>query len=92
MIAVWSPRVARWRSRQDAEAFSVPSSNHLIETSPAKLVFLIFVGAFIQAMRLASSAQNPSGSRAARSYWSRYCAAVTWACAAISGFTGKTSG
>ena len=48
----------------------MPSSNHLIETSPAKLVFLILVGGFIQAMRLASSAQNPSGSRAARSYMS----------------------
>ena len=46
----------------------MPSSNHLIETSPAKLVFLILVGGFIQAMRFASSAQNPSGSRAACSY------------------------
>ena len=68
MIAVWSPRVARWRSRQEAEAFSVPSSNHLIATSPVKLVFLIFVGGLIQAMRFACSAQNPSGSRAACSY------------------------
>jgi hypothetical protein len=32
MIAVWSPRVARWRSTQLAQTFSVPSSNHLIET------------------------------------------------------------
>ena len=62
MIAVWSPRVARCRSRQETEAFSVPSSNHLIETSPVNVVFLILVGGFIQAMRLASSAQNPSGS------------------------------
>jgi hypothetical protein len=38
----------------------------LIETSPEKLVFLIFVGGLIQAMRFASSAQNPSGSRSAR--------------------------
>ena len=67
----------------------MPSSNHLIETWPEKLVFLILVGGFIQAMRFASSAQNPSGSRAARSYRSRYCAAVTSAWAAISGFTGK---
>ena len=29
----------------------MPSSNHLIETSPAKLVFLILVGGCIQAMR-----------------------------------------
>ena len=67
MIAVWSPRVARCRSRQDAEAFSVPSSNHLIDTSPAKLAFLILVGGFIQAMRRDCSAQKPFGSRAARS-------------------------
>ena len=67
MIAVWSPRVARCRSRHDAEAFSVPSSNHLIDTSPAKLAFLILVGGFIQAMRRDCSAQKPSGSRAARS-------------------------
>ena len=59
MIAVWSPRVARCRSRQETEAFSVPSSNHLIETSPAKLVFLILVGGFIQAMRFASSRPEP---------------------------------
>ena len=36
----------------------MPSSNHLIDTSPAKLVFLILVGGFIQAMRRACSAQN----------------------------------
>jgi hypothetical protein len=28
MIATWSPRVARWRSRQLAATLSVPSSNH----------------------------------------------------------------
>ena len=71
MIAARSPCVARCRSRQEAEAFSVPSSNHLIDTSPLKLVFLIFVGGFIQAMRRACCAQNPSGSRAACSYMSR---------------------
>jgi hypothetical protein len=38
MIAVWSPRVARWRSTQLAQTFSVPSSNQLIEMLPgAKL-------------------------------------------------------
>jgi hypothetical protein len=49
----------------------VPSSNHLIATLPAKLVFLILVGGFIHAMRRDCSAQKPSGSRAARSYMSR---------------------
>jgi hypothetical protein len=44
MIAVWSPRVARWRSTQLAETFSVPSSNHLIDTlSWSKLVFFTLV-------------------------------------------------
>jgi hypothetical protein len=44
MIAVWSPRVARWRSMQLAATFSVPSSNHLISTLPgAKEVFLTLV-------------------------------------------------
>ena len=39
----------------------MPSSNHLIETSPLKLVFLILVGGLIQAMRLASLAQYRLG-------------------------------
>src|SRR6185437_5733112 len=90
MIAVWSPRAARWRSRQETEAFSVPSSNHLIDTSPLKLVFLILVGGLIQATRRrASSLQNPSGSRAARSYSERYWASFTCALAANSARTGK---
>ena len=41
----------------------MPSSNHLIDTSPEKLVSLILVGRFIQAMRRDCSAQKPSGSR-----------------------------
>src|SRR5271166_1225746 len=90
MIATWSPLVARCLSRHVVEAFSTPSSNHLIDTSPAKLVFLIFVGGLIHATRLlASSAQNASGSFAARSYITRYCSAVTRAFAANSGGTGK---
>ena len=34
MIAVWSPRVSRWRSRQLCDALRVPSWNHLMWTSP----------------------------------------------------------
>ena len=47
MIAVWLARVIMWRSMQFADTFSVPSSNHLIETFPEKLAFLILVGARI---------------------------------------------
>ena len=90
MIAVWSPRVARCRSRQDTEAFSVPSSNHLIDTSPVKDVFLIFVGVFIHATRFISARQNASGSRSAASYSERYWSAFTCAEAAKAGRTGKT--
>src|SRR6202041_339259 len=91
MMATWSPRAARCRSRQFAAAFNVPSSNHLIETSPVKEVFLILVGAFIQVMRLHSSAQNASGVLAARAYISSYCDFVTSAATAISGLTGTIS-
>src|ERR1700722_660838 len=87
MIATWSPRASRCRSRQLKAAFNVPSSNHLIDTSPVKEVFLILVGAFIQVMRLHSFAQNASGVAAARAYISSYCALVTRAAAAISGLT-----
>ena len=34
MIAVWSARLARWRSRQLAETFSTPSWNQRMRTSP----------------------------------------------------------
>ena len=88
MIATWSPRVARCLSRQLAEAFSVPSSYHLVSTLPVKLVFLILVGNLIHSSRFACSAQNPSGSRSARSYMARYCSALTSAWAATSGLTG----
>src|SRR5437667_8286455 len=36
MIAVWSPRLSRWRSMQFQAALSTPSSNHLIEMLPAR--------------------------------------------------------
>src|ERR1700754_2685152 len=91
MMATWSPRVARCRSRQFTAAFNVPSSNHLIDTSPSKDVFLIRVGAFIQVMRLHSSAQNASGAWAARAYISLYCDCVTRAAAAISALMGTIS-
>src|ERR1700722_13131708 len=87
MIATWSPRASRCRSRQLKAAFNVPSSNHLIDTSPVKEVFLILVGVFIQVMRLHSFAQNASGVAAARAYISSYCALVTRAAATISGLT-----
>ncbi len=59
-------------------AFSTPSSNHLIEMLPgAKETFSILWGAFIQSMRLACSAQKPSGSEIERAYISRYLASST---------------
>src|SRR6185312_11148577 len=88
MIATRSGCVAAWRSRQETEAFSVPSSNQRIETLPWKLVFLMRWGGFIQAMRADSLRQKLSGSRAAWSYMARYFSAETRAWAAISGFTG----
>src|SRR5215469_3204620 len=75
MIAVWSPRVARCRSMQFQATLRTPSSNHLIETLPgANEVFSILVGAFIQSMRLACSAQKPFGSEIERAYMSLYLA------------------
>src|ERR1700752_5499679 len=75
MIAVWLPRLARWRSMQFQAAFSTPSSNHLIEMLPgAKETFSILWGALIQSTRLAWSAQKPLGSLTERSYISRYLA------------------
>ena len=91
MIATWSPFVARCRSRQETEAFSTPSSNHLMVTSPVKSTFLIFVGAFIQATRLASCFQKASGCEAASSVIACHLAALTCALAAISGFTPMSS-
>src|SRR5258708_20149009 len=63
MMAVWSPRVCRWRSMQFHATLRTPSSNHLIEMLPgAKDAFSTLVKGFIQPMRLACSAQNPLGS------------------------------
>src|SRR6185437_124119 len=77
MIAVWSPRFSRCRSRQLYETLSSPSSNHLIEIlGYSKLVFLILVGNLNQSRRFACSAQNPSGSEIERAYISSYCALV----------------
>src|SRR5882757_10796363 len=73
MIAVWSPRLSRWRSMQLAATLSTPSSNHLIEMLPgANEVFSTLVNGLIQSMRLACSAQNPLGSEIERAYISRY--------------------
>src|SRR3982751_2102607 len=75
MIAVWSPRLARWRSMQFQATLRTPSSNHLIETWPgANELFSTLVKGFIQSMRLACSAQNPLGSEIERAYISRYLA------------------
>ena len=53
----------------------IPSSNHLIEMLPgAKETFSIFVGACIQSMRLACSAQKAFGSAIERAYMSLYLA------------------
>src|SRR6476620_11718388 len=73
MIAVWLARLCRCRSMQLWATLRTPSSNHLIETLPgAKETFSIFVGAFIQSMRLACSAQKPFGSEIERAYISLY--------------------
>ena len=63
MIAVWLARLTMWRSMQLAETLVVPSSYHLIETSPSlNVVFLTLVNGLIQSMRRPSVAQNVSGS------------------------------
>src|SRR5882757_3302737 len=78
MMAVWSPRVARWRSMQFQATFSTPSSNHLIEMLPgAKDTFSTLVKGFIQPMRLACSAQKPLGSDTERAYIWRYLLSST---------------
>ena len=61
MIAVLSPLVARCLSRQFADTFSVPSSNHLIDTSGLlKLTFFTCVKGLIQLMFCAFLLQKPS--------------------------------
>ena len=80
MIAVWSPRLSRWRSMQFQATLRTPSSNHLIEMLPgAKDEFSTLVKGLIQPMRLASSAQKPLGSLTERAYMSRYLASSTQA-------------
>src|ERR1700691_2394618 len=75
MMAVWSPRLSRWRSMQFQATLRTPSSNHLIEILPgANEVFSILVGGLIQPMRLACSAQKPLGSLTERAYISLYLA------------------
>src|ERR1700681_4924405 len=75
MMAVWSPRLWRWRSMQFQATLRTPSSNHLIEILPgAKDAFSTLVKGFIQPMRLACSAQNPLGSLTERAYISWYLA------------------
>src|SRR6478609_6001789 len=80
MIAVWLPRLARWRSMQLWATLRTPSSNHLMEMLPgAQETFSILVGACIQSMRLACSAQKPLGSEIERAYMSLYLAWSTQA-------------
>src|ERR1700726_2294573 len=75
MMAVWSPRLWRWRSMQFQATLRTPSSNHLIEMLPgANEVFSTLGKGFIQPMRLACSAQQPLGSRIERAYISWYLA------------------
>src|SRR4051794_21023198 len=80
MMAIWSPRVGRWRSIQFQATLRTPSSNHLIETLPgAKEAFSTLVKGFIQSTRLACSAQKALGSLIERAYISLYLAASTQA-------------
>src|ERR1700680_3000675 len=80
MMAVWSPRVARWRSMQFQATFSTPSSNHLIEMLPgAKDAFSTLVKGLIQPMRLPCSAQKPLGALIERAYIARYLSGSTHA-------------
>src|SRR4051812_37025414 len=91
MIATSSPRVTRWRSRQETEALRTPSSNHLIVTAPVKSTCLILVGGVIQAIRPASLAQKASGSWSAFAVIAVKRSASTSALAAIAGFTAISS-
>src|SRR4051812_24030181 len=80
MIAVWLPRLSRWRSTQFQAAFRTPSSNHLIEMLPgAKETFSTLWKGLIQSIRLACSPQKPVGSETERAYISRYFASSTQA-------------
>src|SRR6478672_8944428 len=80
MIATWSARPARCRSMQFIDTFVVPSSNHLIETSPGwNDVFFTFVNGLIQSIRLPCVAQNVSGAETDDAYMLPYF--VASACA-----------
>src|ERR1700733_1417832 len=80
MIAVWSPRLSRWRSMQFQATLRTPSSNHLIEIFPGSNdEFSTLVKGSIQSIRLASSDQNPLGLFTDRAYMSRYLASFTQA-------------
>ena len=69
MMAVWSALVARCRSTQLAQTFSVPSSNQRISMLPgSNEVFFTRVNGLIQSTRRACSAQNPSGSDTLAAY------------------------
>jgi bisphosphoglycerate-independent phosphoglycerate mutase (AlkP superfamily) len=62
--AVLSPRFASCRSRQLTETFSSPSSyQRMRKSSGSKETSLMRVGKRYQAMRPATFAQKPSGSR-----------------------------
>src|SRR5882757_539316 len=78
MIAVWSPRFARWRSMQFQATLRTPSSNHLIEILPGSNdVSSTLVNGLIQSTRLACSDQNPLGSLIDFAYISLYLASLT---------------
>src|SRR3954466_3642381 len=63
MMAVWAPRLSRWRSMQFQATLRTPSSNHLIEMLPgANETFSTLWNGLIQPMRWACSAQKPLGS------------------------------
>src|SRR6478752_10854951 len=80
MIAVWLARLWRCRSMQLWATLRMTSSNHLIEMLPgAKETFSILVGACIQSIRLACSAQKALGSAIERAYMSLYLAWSTQA-------------
>ena len=62
IIAVWLPRLDKWRSIQFVETFKSPSSNHFIDTfGYSKLTFLILEKGLIQSIRLPCLCQNASG-------------------------------
>src|ERR1700704_1152030 len=80
MMAVWSPRLSRWRSMQFQATLRTPSSNHLIEILPgAKEGFSTLVKGLIQPLRSACSPRHASLSLTERAYISWYLAWSTQA-------------